>query len=259
MTNVNPPPMNWLSIRDRIKIFRQRLSRTRFVQWLASCVLAHYIRLVWHSNRRIIEIAPESIPYRDGERNCLYAFWHGRLIMIPPFKPKGRGMHVLISRHNDGELIAKTVARFGITTVRGSSSKGGSQAGRDVVRLFRQGDNVSITPDGPRGPNRQAQAGIIHLARMCDAAIVPISYSSSRHKALKSWDRMQIPLPFGRFAACIGAPIIPMRDSDTAAVEAARLSLENTLNALTARADELVGISEARSLKSATQREAKPR
>lgn len=251
--------MNWLIFRDRIKIQRQKLSRAAPVQWLATIFLANYIRFVWLSSRRTIEIPAATHPYQSGEKNCLFAFWHGRLIMVPPFKPHGRAMHVLISRHNDGELIAQTVVRFGITTVRGSSSKGGSQAGRDVVKLFRKGDNISITPDGPRGPNRQAQAGIIHLSRMCNAPIVPISISTSRHKALKSWDRMQIPLPFGRLAACVGEPIEIMRDGGEEAVEQARLSLEQTLNALTSRADELVGLSSARSSKSATQREVSAR
>jgi lysophospholipid acyltransferase (LPLAT)-like uncharacterized protein len=251
--------MNWLHIRDRIKIQRQKLSRTPFVQSLATFILAYYIRLVWHTSRRIIEIPATTHPYQSGEKNCLFAFWHGRLMMVPPFKPKGRGMHVLISQHNDGELIARTVARFGITTVRGSTSSGGSKAGRDVVKLFRKGDNVAITPDGPRGPNRQAQAGIIHLSRMCQAPIVPLSISMSHHKALKSWDRMQIPLPFGRLAACVGAPIAIMREGDEDAVEQARLDLEQQLTQLTFRADELAGLSATRSDKSATQREVKSR
>lgn len=246
--------MNWLLIRDRIKIQRQKLSRSAFVQQLAAVFLANYIRFVFFSNRNTYEIPAASKPYGDGEKSCIFAFWHGRLIMVPPFKPKGRAMHVLISQHNDGELIAQTVARFGITTIRGSTSSGGSKAGRDVVKLSRQGDNISITPDGPRGPNRMAQAGIIHLARMCDAPIIPISISTSRHKALKSWDRMQIALPFGRLAACVGEPIYVPRQGDDDTVETLRLQLETTLNTLTSRADDLVGLSNSRSAKSATQR-----
>ncbi|MCH2546949.1 MAG: lysophospholipid acyltransferase family protein [Alphaproteobacteria bacterium] len=247
--------MNWLLIRDRIKIFRQKLSRSAPVQWLAAQFLAQYIRFVFYSNRRILEIPDSSRPYQAGEKNCLFAFWHGRLIMVAPFKPKGRPMHVLISQHNDGELIARTVAHFGITTVRGSTSSGGSKAGRDVVRLYRQGHNVSITPDGPRGPNRKVQAGIVHLARLCDAPVVPIAISTSRHKALKSWDRMQIALPFGRLATCVGTPVNMPREADAEAVETARASLENTLNQLTRRADELVGLSGNVSTTSASQRE----
>jgi lysophospholipid acyltransferase (LPLAT)-like uncharacterized protein len=251
--------MTWLQLRDRIKIFRQRLSRSGPVQWLVTLILANYIRLVWYSSRRIIELPDATRPYQDGEKNCIFAFWHGRLIMVPPFKPRNRPMHVLISRHNDGELIAQTVERFGITTIRGSTSRGGSKAGRDVVRLYRDGDNISITPDGPRGPNRQAQAGVIHLARMCNAPIVPISISVSPHKALKSWDRMQIALPFGKLAACVGEPVAVEHDAGEEAVEAARLSLETTLNTLTARADELVGLSAAHSIRSARHRKVSTR
>lgn len=251
--------MNWLELRDRVKIRRQKLSRSSGVQWLITGILALYIRLVFRTSRRVFEIPESSIPYGQGERNCIFAFWHGRLMMIPPYKPRGRRMYVLISRHNDGELIAKTIARFGIETVRGSSSKGGMLAGRDVIKLARQGDNISITPDGPRGPNRQAQVGIIHVARMCGCPIVPISYSTSRHKALRSWDRMQIPLPFGRLAACVGEPIPVPRDADEEMIEALRKQLEDTLNALTSRADALVGLSESRSVKSATTQLRTPR
>lgn len=247
--------MNWPEFRDRLKIHRQKLSRSAFVQGLATWVLAQYIRLVYRTSRRRFEIPEASQPYRDGEESCIFAFWHGRLMMIPPYKPPHRPMHVMISHHNDGELIAQTVARFGIGTIRGSSSKGGMLAGRDVIKLARQGDNISITPDGPRGPNRQVQEGIILLARLSGKPIIPVSYSTSRHKALKSWDRMQIPLPFGRLAACVGEPITVAKGGEEA-IEQARLRLEEELNRLTSRADMLVGISEEHSARSATQRKA---
>lgn len=243
-------------LRDRIKIYRQQLSRAGWVQSSIGWLIAQYIRLIYHSSTRIRELPEAAHAYADGSKSCIFAFWHGRLIMIPPNKPPKRPMHVLISQHNDGELIAQASARFDIHTVRGSTSKGGMLAGRDIVKLARKGDNISITPDGPRGPNRKAQAGIIQLARMCDKPIVPISYSTSRHKALKSWDQMQIPLPFGRMATCVGEPIHIARDCDEAEIEQARAALEERLNQLTARADMLVGLSEEQSMASTAQRKA---
>lgn len=247
--------MTGIPLRDRIKIFRQKLSRTGFVQWLVTGILALYLRLVYTTSRYVTEIPDATKPYQSGEKHCIFAFWHGRLVMIPPHKPPHRPMHVMISRHNDGELIAQTVDRFAIHTVRGSTSKGGMLAGRDVIKLSRQGDNVSITPDGPRGPNRQAQAGIIQLARMCGCPIVPITCSSSKHKALNSWDRMQIPLPFGTFASCVGEPIEVPRDAGDRQIEKLRVQLEERLNALTTRADALAGLSQRRSDKSASVKE----
>lgn len=251
--------MNWRQLRNRIKIHRQKLSRSYAVQWLLTFILAQYIRLVYYTSRRVRELPPATVPYAEGRENCIFAFWHGRLMMIPPHKPPHRGMHVLISRHNDGQLIAMTIARFGIGTVRGSTGKGGMIAGRDVIKLAGTGDNISITPDGPRGPNRKVQEGIIHLARLCGKPIVPVTYSASRHKALKSWDQMQIPYPFGRLATCVGEPITVPRDNDPASTEQARQQLEDALNRLTARADMLVGISAERSAESAEHRKVKSR
>lgn len=195
-------------LRDRIKIYRQHLSRAGWVQGSIGWLIAQYIRLIYHSSTRIRELPEAAHPYADGSKSCIFAFWHGRLIMIPPNKPPKRPMHVLISQHNDGELIAQASARFDIHTVRGSTSKGGMLAGRDIVKLARKGDNISITPDGPRGPNRKAQAGIIQLARMCDKPIVPISYSTSRHKALKAGIRCRFPCPSGAWPPASANPSI---------------------------------------------------
>lgn len=247
--------MNWLGLRDRKKIFRQKMSRSAPVQAVIAWIVANYIRFVYFTARRQL-VLPEGVQeYISGEKNCIFAFWHGRLMMVPPYKPPLSPMAVLISQHNDGQLIAMAMQHFSIGTVRGSSSKGGSRAGREVVQRLNDGSNISITPDGPRGPNRRAQAGIIHLARMCGKPILPLGISCSRHKALNSWDRMQIALPFGKIAACIAEPVIVPQDADDKTTEQARLLLEERLNAATRQADELVGLSAVRSDKSATQRE----
>lgn len=242
-------------LQDRFKKLRQRLSRSPAGQRALTRVLALYIRLV-HRTSRIIWDMPDSVqPYYAGDANCIFAFWHGRLLMVPPIKPKQRGMFVLISRHNDGELIARTLRHFDIGTVRGSTSKGGGRAAREVITRFRAGENITITPDGPRGPNRAAQAGIIHLARLCQCPIIPVALSSSRHKALRSWDRMQVALPFGKLAICVDEPLVVSPEGGDEAVEAARLQLETRLNVITSRADTLAGLSADRSARSATQRE----
>ena len=240
----------WRHIRDRIKRFRQRISRTRLAQSMISWLIAFYIRFVYYTSRKEFICDPSALPYANGEKNVIYAFWHGRLMMIPPFKPRNFPMHVLISRHNDGELIALTLKRFNISTIRGSSSKGGSKAAREVVSAFRDGGNISITPDGPRGPNRKAQAGIITLARLCKSPIVPLAYACSGHKALRSWDRMHLALPFGRLVLCIGA-VLPA-PTDNVPLEEQLLTIETALNEVTARADIAAGLSTEQAEFSAT-------
>lgn len=226
-----------LHLRQQFKSYRQRISRAPHVQRFIAWVLAGHIRFV-HATSRFTLVAPESAaPYLSGEKPAIFAFWHGRLMMAAPFRPKSRAMKVLVSHHNDGELIAMTVAALKVGTIRGSSSSGGSKAARNIVRAFRSGHNIGITPDGPRGPFQTAQSGIIQLARLCDCPIIPVSLSGSLHTNMKSWDRMQIAFPFGRLVGTVGEPMFIGPEGDDASIERARLLLEERLNAVTDQAD----------------------
>lgn len=247
------------SLRTRIKIFRQKMSRSAPVLWVASMVIAGYICFVHLTSRRISHIPEASKTYMAGAENCIFAFWHGRLLMAPSLTPKGKPMNVLVSRHNDGEIIASSVRRMGINTVRGSSGRGGDKAGIEIIKRLSQGENIGITPDGPRGPNRKAQPGVIQLARLSGATIIPLSASSSRHKMLDSWDKMQLILPFSRLSLSVGEPVHIPADSDDTAVKAYQDQLEAELNRLTRHADAMIGLDEAYSSASAAPRKRKPR
>ena len=111
-----------------------------------------------------------------------------------------------------------------------------------MLKIIQSGENVAITPDGPRGPRMRAQAGIVLLARLSGAPIVPATYAVSRRKLASSWDRFVIALPFSRGVYLWGAPIYVARDADEEALENARLELENSLNDLTEAADRRVGV-----------------
>ncbi len=219
----------------------KRLGRSRAVQRLVGLIASLYIRLVhltgrWHHHN--------DAPLRDiiaSGKPLIVAFWHGRLLMIPALRVRERPAVVLISRHRDGALIASAMPRFGIETIRGSSSRGGDVALRQLLRRIREGYAACITPDGPRGPRMRASPGIIHLARLSGAAIVPVTYGVSRRRVLKSWDRFIVALPFSRGVFCWGNPIRIARDCDEDGIEQARLKLEDTLNRLSAEADRLCG------------------
>lgn len=148
---------------------------------------------------------------------------------------------MLISSHADGRLIAKTVKWHGISTVTGSSSKGGTDALRQMVRLLGEGTTVGITPDGPRGPRMRASDGAIALARLSGAPIVPAAAATSGRRVLSTWDRLIVPLPFSRGACVWGDPIAVGRDATAADLEQARLTLEESLIAVSNRADAMVG------------------
>jgi lysophospholipid acyltransferase (LPLAT)-like uncharacterized protein len=112
-------------------------------------------------------------------RPFILAFWHGRLFLMPYAYP-GRRIAILISEHRDGEMISRTMARFGFSTARGSSTRGGSGGLREIVRHIRSGFDAAFTPDGPRGPRHVVQPGVIAAARLSGAPIIPVTFSCSK-------------------------------------------------------------------------------
>lgn len=199
-----------------------------------SWLLAGFIRLVYWTNRINRYIDTAAIPYVSGEKNAIFAFWHGRMMMLPTFEPPHRKMHVLISLHRDGVLISRTIGHFGEATISGSSSKGGQAAVMEMLRVLDNGDNISITPDGPRGPAMVAEKGVATVARLSGKPVIPVTFSATRCKRLGSWDRFMLALPLGRIAFCVGAPIVVSQDTDE---ENARLTIEQAMNALVETAD----------------------
>jgi lysophospholipid acyltransferase (LPLAT)-like uncharacterized protein len=142
--------------------------------------------------------------YQGGKR-VIIAFWHARQLMMP-LTYRGTLAHILISRHQDGEIIARIVERFGFQAVRGSSTRGGVEALRELIRLGRSGVDLVVTPDGPKGPAQVAKMGVIQLARAAGLPIVPLAFGCSKKKPLgagiASWSR--IPGPAVCF--CGGGP-----------------------------------------------------
>ena len=116
--------------------------------------------------------------------NTIVAFWHGRLFMMPLAYFGRGGMTILVSRHRDGELIARTVRRFGIESVRGSSTRGWMEGFKGLLRAARAGRDLAITPDGPKGPARKAQTGAVQLASRTGLPIIPMAFSASKKKFL---------------------------------------------------------------------------
>ncbi len=208
-----------------------------------------YLLLCNRTTRWTDHGATQVAPAASEGPGVILALWHGRLLICAPHawpRKARRTLHGLISQSKDGEAIATAVAAIGIRAVRGSTAKAGKDKGgagalKEMIRILRGGDSVALTPDGPRGPRMRATLGIIQLAKLSGAAIVPMSAAVSGQRLADSWDRAAIPTPFGRGVHYWGAPIHVPRDADEAGMEAARLALEHTLNALTAAADAAVG------------------
>jgi len=212
----------------------KKLLKHPATQALLAWVLSMAIRFVYFTNLRRYTVDDRAQPYIRGEENAIFAFWHGRMMMCPTIEPPKRKMHVLISAHRDGILISKVISHFGEATISGSSSKGGREAVMEIMRALRAGDNVSITPDGPRGPVQVAEKGIVTVAKLSKKPVLPVTFSATRHKRMRSWDRFMVALPFGRLDFHVGAPIFIDRDADD---EEARLMIDHAMNALVEKAD----------------------
>jgi len=219
----------------------KRLSRNEGLRALLCAIAALYIRLVRASGRWRVVGAEHPAAFWDAGRPFILAFWHGRLLMMPYCWRRGVAMNMLISRHPDGRLIARTIGHFGLGAVAGSSGKGGRAALREILRAIGRGECVGITPDGPRGPRMRASPGVVDIARLSGVPVLPAAFATSRRKVLGSWDRFVVPLPFSRGVFVWGAPIAVPRNADAGAREAARRQVEDGLNAVTAEADRLVG------------------
>ncbi|HJO68787.1 MAG TPA: lysophospholipid acyltransferase family protein [Rhodospirillales bacterium] len=203
---------------------------------------ALYIRFV-HATSRWSAVGGEVPRALWHERRAfILCFWHGRLLMIPYCWNARRPIRTLTSDHRDGRLIARTTAHLGIPTLVGSSSRGGASALRAMVRSLAQGESIGITPDGPRGPRMRATAGIVKLARLSGAPIVPVGYSTGRRRVLDTWDRFFVALPFSRGAFVWGDAIEVEPGADSHAIERARQAVETSLNAVTAEADRICGV-----------------
>jgi len=130
--------------------------------------------------------------YREGKR-VIIAFWHARQLMMP-LTYRGTRAHILISQHQDGEIIARIVERFGFRAVRGSSTRGGVEALRELIRLGRSGVDLVVTPDGPNGPPHVVKMGVIQLARAAKLPIIPLAFSCSKKNSSRvgivSWCRI---------------------------------------------------------------------
>jgi lysophospholipid acyltransferase (LPLAT)-like uncharacterized protein len=206
----------------------KRLLRHPRTLALGAQALGAYLRFALRTTRWTLHGRDALGPYLLGGA-AIFAFWHERLPLMPALwtlalrerrgAERGR-MHVLVSRHQDGRLIGAIMQAFGVDIVYGSSArrqkdhkdKGGVASLRALMGVLRQGDQIVITPDGPRGPARKAAAGVAQLAALTQAPIIPCAAQISRRRVLGTWDRMVLPLPFGRGVLVCAPPIIVARD-----------------------------------------------
>lgn len=165
-------------------------------------------------------------------RRCIFAFWHSRLLALA-YAHRGRGAAILVSRHRDGELIARVAEHLGYVAARGSSTRGGEEGLREMIEWARRGRLLGFTPDGPRGPAERVKDGLVYLASRTGLPVVPAAASAAPVWRLRSWDGFQVPRPFAKVAIGYAAEIVVPADLDRDGLEAWRVRIEEAIAGLT--------------------------
>jgi lysophospholipid acyltransferase (LPLAT)-like uncharacterized protein len=168
----------------------------------------------------------------------LLALWHGRMF-LPIDVHRWQGFVTMASKSTDGDIIAGWLEKNGYVVVRGSTTRGGSEALRRMVYHLRAGRNGALTVDGPKGPVRVVQPGVVRLARLSGAWILPVSFSSSWPMFFRSWDRHLVPKPFSRNFLSYGEPF-PI--GSELSEEAAVIKIAAAINQITEEVDRRAGI-----------------
>jgi len=215
--------------------------KMKMVRFLGSYFAAAYIAVIYLTTRWIT--IGEEIPKTlwKNEQSFILAFWHNRLLMMPKIWSTNKVFYMLVSQHRDGVLISRAINQFGVQTIAGSSTKGGVSAFKRMLTVLKTGCYVGITPDGPHGPRRKVQEGVISLARISDVPIIPAAYSISRCCILNTWDKFMIPLPFSQGVFVWGKPLTLSRDANDVDQLLFKEMVETAINNVTDEADQLSG------------------
>jgi len=177
-----------------VRLLRKKLFRA-FALVVIPFIGSTLIRLLYITNKKRFH-APKTI----GDEPIIMACWHGELLMIPyayTIFRKTPHVKLLISEHFDGNLIAKTLSFFKFETIRGSSTRGGAKALIESIKELKNGYDLGITPDGPKGPRHEVSNGIVVMAQKSKAKIVLVEIKPSSYWQFKSWDKFIVPKPFG--------------------------------------------------------------
>jgi lysophospholipid acyltransferase (LPLAT)-like uncharacterized protein len=184
------------------------------VDWLIVLIATPLIHLLGLTLRIKAEGRSDLGPRAQQDKQPLWSLWHETILMSVWYH-RDQDVHVMISASRDGELITTVGKFFGYTAVRGSSSRGGQEATREMVDYLKAGKRCAITPDGPRGPRREMKMGTVSIARATGAPVVCYGFAAEHCWRLKSWDQFIVPKPFSRAVFVYGEPIaIPAEGGD---------------------------------------------
>ncbi|NTV02162.1 MAG: DUF374 domain-containing protein [Chlorobiaceae bacterium] len=182
---------------------------------IAPALIAPLLRSLFSSQRIELRMPGEGLP--DRRRGVVFAFWHGKMatgwLLARRLFPNASHAAV-VSLSKDGQLLSDTLGRLGFRLIRGSSSKGKEAVRSGIADALRSGEVVAVTPDGPRGPINRFKYGTLRLASETGSPVLFADIAHDRPRILKSWDRFEIPRPFGRAVITLHLVDVPRFDSE---------------------------------------------
>jgi len=212
------------------------IPRVTWLHKLASLVGSAYLHLVDWTSFVEKDDHPAFLEYRRKRLRGIYAFWHNSQVYLA-YAHRGEKVGIMVSLSKDGEYIAQVMNRLGLEAVRGSSSRGGEGAMRDVMDRLEQGAQVGFTPDGPRGPVQRIHPGVVLASQHTGSPIFPVTYSSRRKLVFRSWDKFYMPLPFTHIVVAHGRPFVIDKQTEP---ELAKETVRSALNDVNDSAAQLV-------------------
>jgi lysophospholipid acyltransferase (LPLAT)-like uncharacterized protein len=211
------------------------------IRWNLVGIVGKLVLFLWAKSTRMTVLGEESYQrLREQGKPVIFLVWHGRIFIVPYFFRR-RNIMPLVSPSEDGEIPARIMSRWGYRIVRGSSSHLIIKAWNEMISELKRGGEVIIVPDGPRGPNREMKLGGLRLAQETGAYLVPFTFSTSRKKILRSWDKFLFFYPFSRVVAMYGQPFTIEPSLKEDALEKERQKIETILVQLDEEADRYYG------------------
>ncbi|MFH0777266.1 MAG: lysophospholipid acyltransferase family protein [Candidatus Eisenbacteria bacterium] len=184
---------------------------------------------------RIEWVGLENVALAESEAGSkIFVFWHADILILA-YTHRRHRICVLVSQHRDGECMAEILRRLGFATARGSSSRGGLEGLYDMCKRARDGWDLAVTPDGPKGPRHRAQPGVIYISERSGLKILPTACVSAHKIVLGTWDRFEIPVPFSRVVVGHGKPLELPGELTHASIERYGRALEESLAELTSQ------------------------
>jgi lysophospholipid acyltransferase (LPLAT)-like uncharacterized protein len=245
--------IEWYDIKAKFKLLLRKITYSSVMQKLICLVFVSYMKLVYHTSKKKF-VNQEILPViAQNKTPLIVVFWHNRMMMIPFVAQKLKKLcpdynfMTLASRHGDGRVVGKIMEKFGLISILGSS-KDGRKSSRGInIKSFRKifdglksGHSLGLTPDGPRGPNQKINGEIINIARISQAGILAISYSSSRFKRLNSWDKFTIPLPFSTLCFYFDKDVILVdKNASSEEIEKIRITVQERMDFIQERSQEM--------------------